>query len=470
MQLLVGGLLLLLLVTVAATLLVQQRLADARGVLITVLRPAQVTAVAFSQDYVDLETAERGFLLTGDPQQLAPYQQGVTETATLRQRLNALLGDDPQSAMLLHEIDTAALAWRTQSTDPEIAGRRAGTLTTAALQAKVPTDDTLFGILRGNLNALQARANQLVANETQTANSAQNLVSQVSLGAAVLAVLLAGVAAWVLRQSLSKPLAGLIAQVRRVRGGDLNRAVIATGPAEIAEVAQAVDAMRVRIITESEQASTSQQLLARYEEAERIGRNLNETVVQRLFRTGLDLQSAASRQPGMSPVLASAVDNIDRAIRELQAGIFGLTVPPSQEGLSTRVLEVVSDSEPELGLAPRVHFGGRLDGRMRPQVEDEVVDALRGILGGLIEQGRHESVRIALDIAEGQLTLRVTDTAPAEPDGVVVPANNHAAARFGPLAELSTRAARLGGRCELRREAEEQIVDWVVPTGEATPA
>jgi signal transduction histidine kinase len=136
------------------------------------------------------------------------------------------------------------------------------------------------------------------------------------------------------------------------------------GPTEIATVASAVDAMRVRLRAEIARATASKQQLARYEQAERIARDLNETVVQRLFRTGLNLQSMAGRQPAASGALSVAVDDIDSAIRELQTAIFGLTMRREEDGLSKRVLDVVGESETSLGFSPQVGFDGTLTGEL----------------------------------------------------------------------------------------------------------
>jgi CHASE3 domain sensor protein len=456
MLLLVGGLLALLLITVAATLLVQDRLSQARNQLSDVLRPAQVAAAALDQTYVDQETTQLSFLLTGDSSQLGPYHSGLASTARLRKLLGEQLVDDPASVQLLNQVDTDSATWRGEAVEPEIAARQQGTLTVASLQDRAAYDAQLFDMLRDDLGALQNRANELVAAELQQANSAQTAVYRLAIGAGAFAVVLSAVAFLVLRRSLVRPLNGLIAQVRRVRAGDLDRSVDASGPAEIAEVADAVDDMRVRILTETARSAAGQQRVARYEEAERIARDLNDTVVQRLFRTGLDLQSVASRQPTVAPVLASAVDSIDRAIQELQVGIFGLAVPPDQDGLSKRVLDVVSESETALGLAPRVDFDGTVDRSVPPLVDDEVVSALRRILAGLAGRGGAEAVRIGLRLADERLQLRVTGTAAA----------GQRVEPFGSLTELTDRATLLGGSCTLLPEDSDgsQTVEWVVPT------
>jgi len=407
-QLLVGGLLLLLLVTGITAAIVAARLADTRNMLTTLLRPAQVAAVALSQAYVDQETGEREYLLTANAAELTQYNAGLADAARLRALLGKNLAGDPTSVMLLAGVDRAATAWHQGTSEPEINLRQAGVLTTGELLARAPDDERLFSTLREALTSLQNRTNQLVAAQVQNANTTQSIVNEIAIAATAAAVVLTAVATVVLRRSLALPLNRLVSQVGRV-GHDLGHSVDVTGPREITTVAAAVDAMRVRLRTEMARATAHQQQLARYEEAERIARDLNETVVQQLFRTGLDLQSMASRQPAAANALSVAVDNIDNAIRELQTAIFGLTVRPSEDGLSKRVLDVVAESETILGSSPQVRFDGTLTGNLPTPVSDELIKTLRRVLSDLATESRAPEVSIQIELTNGLLRLTVAD-------------------------------------------------------------
>ena len=406
-QLLVGGLLLLLLVTGVTAAIVAARLGSTRNQLTSMLRPAQVAAAALSQAYVDQETGEREYLLTGNPAELSQYDAGLADAVRLRTLLGQTLSGDPTSVELLGQVDRTAAAWHLGTTEPEVGLRQAGAMTAGDLLTRAPDDERLFSDLRESLSTLQNRANQLVAAQVQNANATQAVVNEIAIAATVAAVLLTAVAIVVLRRSLVRPLRRLVSQVARV-GNDLDHSVDVTGPKEVATVATAVETMRVRLKAEMARATAHQQQLARYEEAERIARDLNETVVQQLFRTGLDLQSMASRQPAAANALSVAVDNIDNAIRELQTAIFGLTVRPTEDGLSKRVLDVVAESEARLGFSPQVRFDGTLTGSLPTPVSDELIKTLRRVLMDLAADGQHPDVRIEIELTSGLLRLTVT--------------------------------------------------------------
>jgi signal transduction histidine kinase len=63
--------------------------------------------------------------------------------------------------------------------------------------------------------------------------------------------------------------------------------------------------------------------LAHIEEAERIGRELHDTVIQRLFAVGLQLQDAASRvPPDAFELLAAVMDQLDGTVRDIRSTVL----------------------------------------------------------------------------------------------------------------------------------------------------
>src|SRR4029450_13560169 len=66
--------------------------------------------------------------------------------------------------------------------------------------------------------------------------------------------------------------------------------------------------------------------LALFEDRERIARELHDNVIQRLFATGLGLQSAMrlAGNPELATRMRQAVDDLDDTIRELRSAIFEL--------------------------------------------------------------------------------------------------------------------------------------------------
>lgn len=69
--------------------------------------------------------------------------------------------------------------------------------------------------------------------------------------------------------------------------------------------------------------------VARFEDRDRIARDLHDTVIQRLFAVGLSLQGAVrmAEDPALIGRLESAVDELDTTVREIRSAIFELHTP-----------------------------------------------------------------------------------------------------------------------------------------------
>jgi CHASE3 domain sensor protein len=430
-QLLVGSLLLLLLVSAAGTLIVQRQVHATQLRLRDTLRPAQVAVAMLGEAYVNQETGERGYLLTGDPALLQPYLKGQAEAVKFRRQLEKDLARDGASKRLLARVDAAAVAWQKQAAEPEIALRRQGAISQPGLRAQVLNAKDLFDNLRASISALTSHVNQLAAATVAEIDSAQATANWLTIGAGLVALALMIVAALVLRNSLSRPLTTLVAQVRRVAEGDLGHSVALSGPDELTTVASAVETMRVRILAQTARTMEMQRRIDLTDEGERIAGGLQDRVIRRLSSTGLMLQSVASRHPGTAAALSGVVDEIDMAIRELRSVVFGLTARRQSATFHERVLDLVTESEGKLGFSVRLRLDGTLDERLPPEVADEAVAVLREFLSDV---GRHtdaSAADVSLTVGDGKLHVRVTDNGtepPASRDGGKAPPEDGGAA------------------------------------------
>jgi len=197
------------------------------------------------------------------------------------------------------------------------------------------------------------------------------------------------------------------------------------------------------------QAAVALELADRRREAEqsalladrdRIGRDLHDLVIQRLFATGMRLQGAI-RLIGQDPGEAAArvdvaVDELDATIRELRSTIYGLQAPmDGRPSLRARLLEVLDASTAQLGFAPALRLDGLLDTAVTPDIAEHVLAAVRE---GLSNAARHAGARqVEVLVSVRGQTLQVV----VEDDGVGL-------AQAGPrsgLRNLVSRAEQLGG-------------------------
>jgi signal transduction histidine kinase len=204
------------------------------------------------------------------------------------------------------------------------------------------------------------------------------------------------------------------------------------------------------------------QELALVEERERIARDLHDTVIQRLFATGLSLQGAAGlvRSDPEAAVrrVQDSVDDLDVTVKEIRSAIFGLEARDAsyESGVRSRVLELVGESHAMLGFEPTVLFEGPVDTATPQPVATDMLAALREALSNVARHAdaRHVEVVVAVDTSD--VTLRVSD------DGVGPPAPGQP--RGHGLDNMQARAARREGALTIGpADPQGTVVEWRVP-------
>jgi signal transduction histidine kinase len=196
--------------------------------------------------------------------------------------------------------------------------------------------------------------------------------------------------------------------------------------------------------------------LAVFEDRDRIARDLHDLVIQRLYATGMSLQSLAARlgESENGRRISSAVDALDETIREIRSAIFSLhsRAGGDQAGLQARVLEVVEDAAAALGFAPALRMSGHVDD-VPADAGEHLIGALREALSNAARHANASKVDVTIE-AGLQLTLLVRD------NGTGMKQVGH---RSG-LANLAERADLLGG--SLRTGAADgggTELEWRVP-------
>jgi signal transduction histidine kinase len=211
---------------------------------------------------------------------------------------------------------------------------------------------------------------------------------------------------------------------------------------------------------------TRVQEFALVEDRERIARDLHDTVIQRLFATGLSLQGTARlvRTDSEAAVtrIESAVDDLDLTVKHIRSAIFGLEssrVTPAR-GVRDRVLALAREAAGPLGFDPSTFFDGPVDSAVSNEVGAELLATLREALSNVARHARATKVEIELVVGD-DISLRVID------DGIGPP--DDGSPRGHGLNNMLARATPYGGRFELRAGSPRgSVLEWVVPRS-ATP-
>ncbi|MBV6728328.1 GAF domain-containing protein [Nocardioides daeguensis] len=205
-------------------------------------------------------------------------------------------------------------------------------------------------------------------------------------------------------------------------------------------------ALDAKLVTAyAEQATLSLQLaearedrrrLAVFEDRDRIGRDLHDLVIQRLFAVGLGLQGATRlvQKPEVAARIEQAVDDLDATIKDIRRAIFGLSSLESAGDVQAEVTRLVERAAATLKFRPSLSF----EGPVRTLVPDEVVPDLLAVLAeGLSNASRHaeaSAVQVVLEAGD-QVVLVVRDNGRGMSEVV---------AESG-LANIRSRAVQRGG-------------------------
>jgi len=203
-------------------------------------------------------------------------------------------------------------------------------------------------------------------------------------------------------------------------------------------------------------ARAAQEKLAVLEDRDRIGRDLHDLVIQRLFAIGLSLENTTRRieDPEAARRVVDAVDDVDATIKDIRRSIFALTAPPETPDIRMAVGEVVDRAAVSLGLRPELRFEGPVHTEVSPTAVPHLLAVLGEALSNVVRHAGATQVGVLLE-ASDMVRLTVTDDGRGISDDAVP----------SGLLNMRDRAERLGGRFTTGPvEGGGTVVTWEVPT------
>ncbi|KWT62960.1 histidine kinase [Streptomyces albus subsp. albus] len=214
-------------------------------------------------------------------------------------------------------------------------------------------------------------------------------------------------------------------------------------------------------------AQRDRERLAVYEDRDRIARDLHDLVIQRLFATGMMLESAQRRAVvrEVQEGIGKAVDELDVTIQEIRTAIFALQQGPAEapSGLRTRVLREIGTAAVPLGFQPSASFVGPVDARVGELTGKNLIAALREALSNAFRHADASRIEVVVDstvkLPDGRDGVRLT----VADDGVGIPEGG----RRSGLRNLAKRAESLGGSSTygpgLGEDGGGTMVTWEAP-------
>ncbi|MFE0517089.1 GAF domain-containing protein, partial [Streptomyces sp. NPDC058964] len=194
---------------------------------------------------------------------------------------------------------------------------------------------------------------------------------------------------------------------------------------------------------------------------DRIARDLHDLAIQRLFASGLTLNSVLGRlsdRPQVAERVQRVVDDLDDTIKTVRGTIYALRERDRADGrggLRAMLLAETDRAAAVLGFTPALRMTGLLDTDVPGEHAEHLLAVLRETLSNAARHADATAVEVTAETDGERLRLRVADNGRGlDPD----------VSRRSGLDNLSRRATGLGGSFTLTpNEPGGTVAEWTVP-------
>ncbi|MFH8798827.1 GAF domain-containing protein [Streptomyces sp. NPDC017936] len=194
---------------------------------------------------------------------------------------------------------------------------------------------------------------------------------------------------------------------------------------------------------------------------DRIARDLHDLAIQRLFASGLTLNSVLNRvsdRPEVAERVQRVVDDLDDTIKTVRGTIYALHERDrtgTRGGLRAQLLAETDRAAGVLGFAPALRMTGLLDTAVPAEHAEHLLAVLREALSNAARHAHATQVEVTAETDGSRLRLRVAD------NGAGV---DPAVTRRSGLDNLRRRATDLGGDFTLGANGPAgTVAEWTVP-------
>lgn len=174
---------------------------------------------------LEVQSATRGFLLTGEESLVAPIEPGYREAQTHLDRAVQLTADNAPQQARLKQLEPVLKTWMDNAIMPQVERRRAADRAGKALDVAVTRTVVLNGYravetIRDTIAGIEAEERRLMGIRLERSRQAERGMTALLLGGGTLIVLLAVLVAWALLRAVARPLADLTSAARDIAAGN----------------------------------------------------------------------------------------------------------------------------------------------------------------------------------------------------------------------------------------------------------
>jgi signal transduction histidine kinase len=397
-----------------------------------------VAARRLEQLVIDLETGERGFLLTDSERFLQPW---TAAQAALPDAIRDLeqLARVPRQNERAEAIGTAITSYLEDYSIPVVEAARRGDPAAKSVATADEGRRRVDGV-RTEFDDLRAVERELAVERQDRAEAATDRAVALAVAGLVGSIALIVFVGVYLSRAIVVPVRRAAAMAGRLAGGDLAVRMPETGVGEIGTLERSFNAMASSLEAgRAELTASRARVVAAGDEArQRIERDLHDGKQQRLVSLGLELRAADAIVPPESDELraqlARTAEGLAAALEDLQEVSRGIHPAILNKGGLEPALKALARRS-----AMPVELDIRGDRRLPEQVEVAVYYVASEAITNAAKHARASLVHIDLEVQDSVLRLAVQDdgTGGADPD--------HGSGLVG----LRDRVEAIGGDLEL---------------------
>ncbi|MGI9606290.1 MAG: response regulator [Acidimicrobiales bacterium] len=212
------------------------------------------------------------------------------------------------------------------------------------------------------------------------------------------------------------------------------------------------------------QLRSAHQLLDVLRDRERIGRDLHDNVIQRLFATGMSLQAILARvvDPDVRASLDGAIGEIDESIRGMREAIFGLHTATAEMQVAEQVERIIASHREPLGFDVTVRIGTIPD--LPDALRSDVVAVVSEAIANMAKHSGATAATVSIEVVAGELVVCITDNGRGMESASLVSEESEAGRTGRGLHNLRARAKDLGGSFQVHAGTGGGTeVEWSVP-------
>ncbi|MCW2578148.1 MAG: hypothetical protein JWR66_4178 [Modestobacter sp.] len=294
----------------------------------------------------DLETGERGFLITAEEDLLQPWQAARAEFPEQATTLERMVADNPAQQARAREIAQAGTSYIQDYSVPLVAAARRD-LNSARTVTVIAEGKRRIDAIRTDFDRFVAAEQDLAGARQLRSEAADHRAVVVAAGGLAGSILVIVVFAGYLSKAIVRPVRRAATMARRLAGGELGARTPERGVGEIGVLERSFNTMARSLEETREELTASRaRIVAAGDQARRrIEHDLHDGTQQQLVALVLDTRSAEAAVPPELPELkaqlARVADGLGGALddlRELSRGIHPAILSEGGLGAALKAL------------------------------------------------------------------------------------------------------------------------------------